>query len=296
MPGQAAGRSGGSLCARGESLESRGHRPRPVHDPTETVEGPPLADPSKADDPEGVQHVLSSTLVLALVFAGPGQLSGGDIPTDPAQVKGVVVDTRAGAMAFPARVQDTTGKPCVDAWGQRFQAFIGASKADGEATEFASFFVFLTDQDINDVYRGLAELGLESEKNLSRAEGKAQAGKVSLEGDPVAVDLVWKVGETVVERPYESFVKEKVIVDGKEVIRPWTPKWAFHGSGVIHKEKTGCVACPCDCPGGLIADVRNPVYEPKPTVFFDTTLAPPPGTKVVVKIRALPREEAPRNP
>ena len=233
--------------------------------------------------------MIGTTLALALLFVGPTQLIGGDIPTDPAQVDAVIVDTKSGAMAFPARVQETAGKPCVDAWGQRFQAFIGASKADGEATEFASYFVFLTDQDINDVYRGLAELGLESDKNLSRAQGKAEAGKVSLAGDPVAIDLSWKEGDKIVVRPYESFVKEKVMVDGREVVRPWTPKWAFHGSGVIHKEHTGCVACPCDCPGGLIADVRNPVYEPKPTVFFDTKLAPPAGTKVVVKIRALPR-------
>lgn len=70
---------------------------------------------------------------------------------------------------------------------------------------------------------------------------------------------------------------------GKEVVKPWTPHWVFHGSGVIHKEGTGCVACPC--PGGLIADNRNPIYEPKPTVRFDLKKAPPAGTRVVVRIR-----------
>jgi hypothetical protein len=87
-------------------------------------------------------------------------------------------------------------------------------------------------------------------------------------------------------------VQEKTLVDGKEVVRPWKPRFVFHGSGVIYKEGTGCIACPCDCPGGIIADNRYPIYEPKPTVKFDWTQAPPEGATVVVRIR--PEKENPR--
>lgn len=71
----------------------------------------------------------------------------------------------------------------------------------------------------------------------------------------------------------------------KEIIRPWTPHWVFHGSGVLHNERTGRIACPCNCPGGILADNRQPVFEPKPTVFFDLSKAPPKNSKVIVKIR-----------
>ena len=44
---------------------------------------------------------------------------------------------------------------------------------------------------------------------------------------------------------------------------------------------------PCDCPGGIIADNRFPIYDPKPTVRFDMSKAPPPGTQVYVRIRPI---------
>lgn len=227
---------------------------------------------------------MTSLLALGLLVAcqTPSQP-----PIDPnaGTVNGVVVDTRRGEVAFGAEVQHPTGKPCIDAWGQRIQAFVGTAKAGGKPTQFADHFVFLADVDVNDVYRGIAELGLQPEKHVSRAEGKKVAGREFLKGDPVSVSITWKDGDRWVEKPYESFVREKVMVDGKEVVKPWTPNWVFHGSGVLHDEGTGCIACPCDCPGGLIADNRNPIYEPKPTVFFDLKAAPPKGTKVIVKIR-----------
>ena len=72
---------------------------------------------------------------------------------------------------------------------------------------------------------------------------------------------------------------------GEDEVKPWTPHWVFHGSGVIHDERTGCIACPCDCPGGIIADNRTPIYRPMPTVRFDWSKAPPVGTTVYVRIR-----------
>ena len=92
-------------------------------------------------------------------------------------------------------------------------------------------------------------------------------------------------GERRVERPYQDFAQEKVIVEGGEVIKPWTPHFVFHGSGAIHASGTGCIACPCDCAGGIIADNRYPVFNPKPIVRFDWSKAPPVGTPVYISIR-----------
>jgi hypothetical protein len=200
---------------------------------------------------------------------------------------GVVVDTRAEEIRFPARVQHPKGKPCIDAWGQRIQAFLGTERANGSRSEFADYFVFLAGVETEEVYKGLAEIGLTTKVHFSREEGR-QRGRARLPpGGPGRHLIRWKDGERWVERRYEDFVQEKAIVDGKEVVRPWTPQFVFHGSGVIHKEGTGCIACPCDCPGGIIADNRNPIYEPKPTVRFDLSGAPPEGTKVEVRIRPL---------
>jgi hypothetical protein len=90
-----------------------------------------------------------------------------------------------------------------------------------------------------------------------------------------------------VERPYQEFVQERVVADGKAVEKPWTPSFVFHGSGALHKAGTSCIACPCDCAGGLIADNRFPLYEPKPLVRFDWSKAPKVGTPVYVRIQAI---------
>jgi hypothetical protein len=138
------------------------------------------------------------------------------------------------------------------------------------------------------VHRGLTELGLNSEVYYSRAEGRRRTGKEFLKGDPVSLSIGWQQDGRWVERRYEDLVQEKAVVDGREIVRPWRPRFVFHGSGAIHREGTGCIACPCDCPGGIIADVTYPIYEPRPTVKFDWSAAPPVGTAVVVRIRPAP--------
>ena len=40
-------------------------------------------------------------------------------------------------------------------------------------------------------------------------------------------------------------------------------------------------------PGGIIADNRFPIYDPKPSVRFDMSKTPPPGTQVYVRIRPI---------
>jgi hypothetical protein len=204
----------------------------------------------------------------------------------------VRVDADRGELVFSAVVQHPKDKPCIDGWGERIQAFVGSAKADGRPTLFGDFFVFLTQADVNDVHEGLIRLGARPRVHYSREEGKKLEGREYLDGDPVLITVSWKEGDAWVERSYDDFVQEKAPRAGEEKVKPWTPHWVFHGSGAIHKAGTGCIACPCDCPGGLIADNRNPIYSPKPTVRFDWSKAPPEGTKVFVHIRTAKADTA----
>jgi len=233
--------------------------------------------------------VTSLFLVASLLVAQDGS---GSAPRDRPTGDEVMVDSERGEVRFAARVRHPVGKPCIDDFGQRIQAFVGCAKAGGRPAEFADYFVFLATADTEAVYRGLTGAGAASKAHVSRAEGRKRAGKDYLDGDPVELFVGWEEGGRWVERRYEDLVQEKVEVDGKDQVRPWRPRFVFHGSGVIHEEGTGCIACPCDCPGGIIADVRFPIYEPKPTVKFDWTKAPPEGATVVVRIRLAKDETA----
>jgi len=203
-----------------------------------------------------------------------------------------VVDKDRGEVILSAVVQHPRGKPCIDDWGERIQAFAGCSKAAGGDAKMAGYFVFLVDVPTEEVHKGLVELGAKSRVSYSMQEGRKHSGLTTktrpadfLQGDPVILSVFWKDGERWVERAYQDFVRERVLVEGTPVEKPWTPSFVFHGSGVLHKSGTGCIACPCDCAGGIIADNRFPLYDPKPMVRFDWDRAPKVGTQVYVRIR-----------
>ncbi|HEX5272276.1 MAG TPA: YdjY domain-containing protein [Gemmataceae bacterium] len=204
----------------------------------------------------------------------------------------VVTDADRGEVILSATVRHPSNKPCIDDWGERIQAFVGCAKAAGADAKMAGYFVFLVDVPTEDVYDALVKLGAKTRVSYSMEEGHKRSGLKPdttaadyLQGDPVVLSVFWKGGDKWVERPYQDFVKERVLVKDKPVEKPWTPSFVFHGSGVIHKSGTGCIACPCDCAGGIIADNRNPLYEPKPMVRFDWARAPKVGTQVYVRIR-----------
>jgi hypothetical protein len=211
--------------------------------------------------------VTIGILLLTLSLAGSAALpKGAQTPTLDGRVG---VDSERGEVRFSVRVQYPRGKPGSDAQGQCIQAFLGSERAGGGQAEFADDFVFRAAVDTDEVDRGLAEAGASTKVHYSRAEGPMRAGRDFLQGDPVALFIAWEDGGRRVERRYEEFVVERAVVDSKEVVKPWTPYFVFHGSEAIHKEGTGCIACPGDCPGGIIADNRTPIYEPKPTMRFD---------------------------
>src|SRR4051812_43146144 len=109
-------------------------------------------------------------LLMSLVVTSadvPKPLGPEDLPSG----EEVKVDTERGEIRFEAKVQHPRGKPCIDDFGQRIQAFVGSIKAGGSPAEFADHFVFLTPSDTESVYRGLAELGAQTKVHYSRAEG-----------------------------------------------------------------------------------------------------------------------------
>jgi hypothetical protein len=206
----------------------------------------------------------------------------------------ITVNKDRGEVILSAVVKYPKGKPCIDEYDGRIQAFVGCARAAGGDAKMAGYFVFLVDVPTEEVYKGLVALGARTRVHYSMQRGHDLEGltpktgpKDYLQGDPVVLSVFWKDGERWVERPYQDFVTERVLVEGKPVEKPWTPSFVFHGSGAIHKSGTGCIACPCDCPGGIIADNRFPVYEPKPLVKFHMERAPRPGTPVYVRIRCV---------
>lgn len=217
----------------------------------------------------------------------------GDEPKLP-QAGSVVVDKERGEVILSAVVQHPEGKPCIDDFGQRVQAFVGCAQAAGGDAKMAGYFVFLVDVPTETVHEALLALGAKPRVHYSIQEGKERSGLKAgtkmedfLQGDPVNLSVFWRDGSRWVEKPYEDFATERILVDGQAVDKPWTPHFVFHGSGAIHGSGTGCIACPCCCAGGIIADNRNPLYEPKPLVRFNMKLAPKPGTQVYVRLRPM---------
>jgi hypothetical protein len=205
-----------------------------------------------------------------------------------------VIDHVRGEVLLPAVVQYPKGKPCIDEYGERIQAFAGCARAGGADATMAGYFVFLTDVPAEDVHQAMLKLGCKPRVHYSIQEGKKHSGlrpdtrpEDYLQGDSVTLSVFWKQGDGWVERAYQDFVTERVLVDGKPTEKPWTPSFVYHGSGAIHKSGTGCIACPCDCAGGLIADNRFPLYNPKPMVRFDMTKVPKAGTPVYIRLRPL---------
>jgi hypothetical protein len=231
-------------------------------------------------------------LVMILLGSGP-LLLGGEVPEQKLPKPGtIVIDKIRGEVILSAVVQYPKGKPCIDEYGERVQAFIGCCKAAGGDAKMAGYFVFLVDVPTEEIHEGLVKLGCKPRVHYSIQEGKKRTGLRPdtkpddyLQGDPVQLSVFWKSGEKWVERPYQDFVTERVIVGGKPTEKPWTPHFVYHGSGAIHKSGTGCIACPCDCAGGIIADNRFPIYDPKPFVKFNMGKAPRVGTQVYVRVR-----------
>lgn len=234
----------------------------------------------------------AALIVLACQANSPGQ---DPTSTELPEPGSVVIDQKKRELILSAKIQHPEGKPCIDDFGQRIQAFAGCATAAGGDAKMAKYFVFLVDVETEKVFDGLIDLGCRPRVHYSIQEGRKRSGLKKetspadyLQGDPVVLSVFWKNDQDKwVEKAYQHFATEQTTIGEHTIEKPWTPHFVFHGSGAIYKSGTGCIACPCDCPGGIIADNRFPIYDPKPVVKFDMSKAPPVGTQVYVRIRPI---------
>ncbi len=201
----------------------------------------------------------------------------------------VVVDADRCEVRLTAVVQKTDAPRMAD-WGSATPALLGS-----RGGKYEEYFVFLVDAGVKDVYDALGRLGARSTRVYALAEVDRHKGLRPdntpadyLAGDPVQIFVEWEHDGQTRRLAYEDFFLERVDVGGGYTTKPWTPHFVFHGSGVVNKKKTGCIACTHDCPGGIIGNNQYPLVEPVPTLRADWQKLPPPGTAVTVVIRPVP--------
>mgnify|MGYP006287920283 CR=1 FL=1 len=98
------------------------------------------------------------------------------------------------------------------------------------------------------------------------------------------VSVRWKDGENINEIPFERFFVEKSSSGGREYIKPFTPHFVYHGSGVLNPVSKGCLVCHQDCAGGLICNNQGPCVNPVPELKPEWDFIPEPGTNVTLVI------------
>ena len=172
----------------------------------------------------------------------------------------MLVDRRARELRISCDVTKDASKPGVMVWGKRGQVWFGVY--GGSAS---SFFIFTSALEHPAMDQALRNLGLRSRNQLGPDDRKrATELKPSttpadyLDGDPVLVAVRFEKDGQIVEAALEDFIEEKTRVQGKEVFKPYTPHWVYHGAGEALQYPSGCVVCPSDCFGGLITDNAMP--------------------------------------
>jgi hypothetical protein len=222
--------------------------------------------------------VLCAAVIAGCAGAPPAQDSGA-----------LVIDKTRGEVRAAAVVQKTDA-PRMQDWGSAVPALLGA-----RGGEFEKHFVFVTDAGVDVVYNALLALGGRARVVYRLEDVPAHKGirpdntpADYFQGDPVQIFVEWRDGERTRRAAYEDFFLEKVTVGGVETVKPWTPHFVLHGSGVLNRKQTGCIGCTHDCPGGIIGNNAFPLVEPIPVLRAQWDRLPPPGTRVTVIFRPVP--------
>jgi len=223
-------------------------------------------------------------VVMLSGYAGPPSAAA-----EAPAAKPLVVDEKRGEVRLTAIVQKTDA-PRMAEWAQAVPALLGA-----KGGEFEKFFVFLTDAWVREIHDALLELGARSRVVYKLPEAVKHKGLRTdntpadyMQGDPVQIFVEWQQEGRTRRLAYEDFFLEKIVVGNAETLKPWTPHFVFHGSGVLNEKKTGCIACTHNCPGGIIGNNQYPLIEPVPILRADWLKLPKPGTRVIVVMRPVP--------
>lgn len=241
-----------------------------------------------------ITSVLRTVLLVALclscafpVFAAKQKSSG--ITTVKSGSDTMTVDPKSSEVRVTSTVIKDCSQPSVCDWGRRFQAFFGTK--DGK---MAPFFIFSTEINRTEIDKAIKSVGIKSRHQIPMTEVKQRSGLKSttqkedyLDGDPVLVSVRWKKDGKMVDAAIEELIEEKISVEGKDVIKPYTPHFVYHGTAEAINFASGCIVCPSGCNGGIIADNALPLKETKNYFRFDWNKMPAPGTKVEIVIKSM---------
>lgn len=201
----------------------------------------------------------------------------------------MTVDSQAHEVRVTATVMKDCSQPSMCDWGRRFQAFFGAKGGKMEP-----FFIFTTEVSRTDIDKAIQSLGINSRRQIPMTEVKQRRGLKPttqkddyLDGDPILVTVRWKKGETMVNVAIEDLIEEKIIVEGADVLKPYTPHFVYHGTAEAINFGSGCIVCPSGCNGGIIADNSVPLKETKNYYRFNWDRMPAPGTKVEIILKSV---------
>lgn len=202
----------------------------------------------------------------------------------------MTIDNKAREIRITATITKDCSKPSVCDWGRRGQAFFGSKGGKAEP-----FFIFATDINRPEIDKAVKSVGMKASRQLlNKSEVDQRTGLKPttlkddyLDGDPVMVVIRYSKGSDTVETAIEEFIEEKIIVDGKEVIKPYTPHFVYHGSGEAISYPSGCVVCPSGCYGGIIADNSVPLLTTSSYFRFNWDKMPAPGSKVELILKSV---------
>ncbi|MBU0974061.1 MAG: hypothetical protein KKC20_25755 [Proteobacteria bacterium] len=197
------------------------------------------------------------------------------------------VDPGSKKIVFSATVTKNSSKSAVTDWGQRGQAWIGCKGGSQEA-----FFIFTTDVPRLKIDEAIRKMGVKYSNQISKENWKAHrelkettTPKDFLDGDSAIVSLKFEKNGETVQVPMETLIEEKIEINNKEVLRPHTPHYVYHGTGEAIQYPSGCIVCPSDCFGGIITDNRLPVLTYDSWYRVNWNLMPAVGSKVQVIIQ-----------
>jgi hypothetical protein len=200
----------------------------------------------------------------------------------------LTVDSQAREIRVSTTVVKDCSQPSVCDWGRRFQAFFGSKSG-----KMAPFFIFSTEVNRTDLDKAIRAIGIKSRRQIPMTEVKQRSGLKAttqkddyLDGDPILVSVRWIKDGKKIEVPLESLIEEKITVDGKDVIKPYTPHFVYHGTAEAINFASGCIVCPSGCNGGIIADNALPLKETKNYYRFDWSKMPAPGSKAEIVIKS----------
>lgn len=238
-------------------------------------------------------RVLGAGIVGLSCVAGTQAFAAAEKSKKSKIVKGatdrMIIDQEMKELRISATVTKDPSQPSVSDWGRRFQAFFGAKGGKMEP-----FFVFTTDVSRVEIDRAIKELGVRSRRQIPMSEVAKRTGLKAttvredyLDGDPMICTIRFVKGKDIVEGALEDFIDEKIVVDGKDVFKPYTPHFIYHGTAEAINFLSGCIVCPSDCNGGIITDNVLPLKTTVNYYKVNWDRMPPVGAKVEVVLKSI---------